>query len=82
LVPDLVRRREDRRVTLDVATQASRLAGRVRDQLVELERLTDELLDDKLDGDVQIARAGILSAIERLDRHSLAGGEPELEVLA
>jgi hypothetical protein len=71
-----------RRVTLDVATRASRLAGRIRDQLVELERLTDDLLDDKLDGDVQIARAGILSAIERLDRHSLAGGEPELELLA
>jgi hypothetical protein len=69
-------------MSLDVATQASRLAGRIRDQLVELERLTDDLLDDKLDGDVQIARAGILSAIERLDRHSLAGGEPELELLA
>jgi hypothetical protein len=77
LVPEPVRRR----VTLDVVTRASRLAGRIRDQLTELERLTDELLDDKLDGDVQVARAGILSAIERLDRHSYAGGEPELEVL-
>jgi hypothetical protein len=68
-------------MTLDDATRASRLAGRIRDQLVELERITDNLLDDKLAVDVELARTGILSAIDRLDRHAYAGGEPELEAI-
>jgi hypothetical protein len=65
-------------MTLDLTMRAARVAGEMGALIVALELLVDELADDKLNVDVELARTGILSAIERLNRLALAGG-PELE---